>query len=69
MKTPYAGVWFVVQHFWSLEVWVGGLHLHAICRMALAALLPALMLPGLVSARAPAPAMDVLVMLQVSGGL
>lgn len=62
---PRTGVWFVLQHFWLLNISVGGLTLHALCRLALAAMLPALMIPGLVYARVPAAALDALVMLQV----
>ncbi len=62
----HAGVWFVLQHFWMLDITVGGLTLRTLCKLALAALLPALMVPGLVYAGAPAPALDALVLLQVS---
>jgi hypothetical protein len=58
----------VRQHFWFLDIAVGGLHLHTLCKLALAALLPALMVPGLVYSGASITAVDALVMLQVMGG-
>jgi hypothetical protein len=64
----FAGIWFVRQHFWFLDITVGGLHLHTLCKLALAALLPALMVPGLVYSGAPLTAVDALVMLQVRVG-
>jgi len=60
-----AGVWFVISQFWFLDIAVSGLHLHTICKMALAALLPALMVPGLVYAKAPRSVTGVVLMLQV----
>jgi len=60
------GVWFVVQHYWFLDIAVGGLHLRLLCKLALAALLPALMVPGLVYAHAPPMATGALLVLQAS---
>lgn len=60
-----AGIWFVMQHFWFLDIMVSGTHLHLLCKLALAALLPALMVPGLVYARAPPMAVGTLLVLQV----
>ncbi len=53
------------HHFWFLSISVGGMSLHSVCKLSLAALLPALMLPGLVYAGAPMTAVDALVALQV----
>jgi len=60
------GVWFVYQHFWFLDIIVGMLHLHIVCRLVLAALVPALMVPGLVQAKASKLAISTLLMLQAS---
>jgi hypothetical protein len=46
------GAWFVHHHFWFLDVRVGFVHLRTMCQLALAALAPALIIPGLVLARA-----------------
>ena len=40
--------WFVYHHFWFLDIRVGHLHLHAMCKMAAVAAIPALVVPGLV---------------------
>ncbi|EFJ42255.1 hypothetical protein VOLCADRAFT_97706 [Volvox carteri f. nagariensis] len=44
-------VWFMRHHFWFLNILVSGMQLHTICKLALAALVPALTVPGLVIAR------------------
>ena len=43
-----AAIWFVVHHFWFLDVRVGGLPVRLLCRLLLAALTPAVLLPGLI---------------------
>ncbi|KAJ9506464.1 hypothetical protein QJQ45_019460, partial [Haematococcus lacustris] len=61
------GVWFVYHHFWFLDIRLGGpgsWHLHTLCKLALAALLPALMLPGLVHAGAHIAAVELMVVAQ-----
>jgi hypothetical protein len=40
--------WFIYHHFWFLDVRLGHLHLHALCKMAAIAAVPALLIPGLV---------------------
>ncbi len=42
-----AGGWFLWQHFWFLEVSLGGMPLKNVCVLVLAAMLPAALLPGL----------------------
>lgn len=42
--------WFVHHHFWFLDIRVGFVHLHTMCQLALAALLPAVVVPGLLLA-------------------
>ncbi|GLC46128.1 hypothetical protein PLESTB_001193000 [Pleodorina starrii] len=44
-------VWFMRQHFWFLDILVSGMRLHTLCKLAVAALVPALTVPGLVIAR------------------
>lgn len=39
------------QHFWFLDILVSGMRLHTLCKLAVAALVPALTVPGLVVAR------------------
>jgi hypothetical protein len=62
------GVWFVRQHYWFLDIAVGVLHLHTACKLVLAALVPALLVPGLVSSHAPRAATGGLLVFQVRGG-
>ncbi|KAG2493679.1 hypothetical protein HYH03_008193 [Edaphochlamys debaryana] len=45
-------LWFMLQHFWFLDIVIGGFKLHTICKLAIAALVPALTVPGLIVARA-----------------
>lgn len=47
----HAGAWFVWHNYWFLDFSVGGAPLHTLVKLALAALLPALMVPGLVLAQ------------------
>ncbi|KAG2447194.1 hypothetical protein HYH02_007936 [Chlamydomonas schloesseri] len=47
-------LWFMRQHFWFLDILVSGMRLHTLCKLAVAALVPALTVPGLVVARANA---------------
>ncbi len=56
--------WFVWHHFWFLNIRVGPMHLHTLCKLALAALVPALLLPGMVLARASRSAIGALMMVQ-----
>ena len=43
-----AGVWFVYHHFWFLHTSVAGMPLQTVCKLILAAMVPAALLPGLV---------------------
>lgn len=43
------------QHYWFLDILVDGMRLHTICKLAVAALVPALLVPGLVIARVSTP--------------
>ncbi len=43
------------QHFWFLDVLVSGVHLHTLCKLVVAALVPALSVPGLLVARVGTP--------------
>jgi hypothetical protein len=56
--------WLVHQHFWFLDLRVGFVHLHTICKLALAALLPALIVPGLVLAQTGRQVVGVLMLAQ-----
>ena len=58
-------LWFVRHNFVFLDILVGTTHLHTLCGMLLVALVPAVLLPGLVAARAPKLAVGALLMLQV----
>lgn len=60
------GVWFVRQHFWFLDIIIGFTHLHTLCKLLLIALVPALLVPGLVVAQAPRHLIGALLMLQAS---
>jgi hypothetical protein len=59
------GIWFVRQHFWFLDLLVGTTHLHLLCKLLLVALVPALLVPGFMAARASGSAIGALMMLQV----
>lgn len=63
-----AGIWFVKSQFGFLDVSVGGQPLQALCFQALAALLPALLVPGLIHAKAHRPAVGALLLVQVGRG-
>jgi hypothetical protein len=41
-------VWFVYHHFWFLHTSVAGMPLQTVCKLVLAAMVPAALLPGLV---------------------
>lgn len=56
--------WFVHHHFWFLDLRVGFVHLHTVCKLALAALLPALIVPGLVLAHMGRQFVGVLMLVQ-----
>ncbi|KAF8058100.1 hypothetical protein HT031_005760 [Scenedesmus sp. PABB004] len=56
--------WLVTAHFWFLDLRVGFLHLHTLCKLALAALAPALLVPGLVLACAGRQLVGVLMLTQ-----
>ncbi len=58
--------WFVSHHFWFLDILVGGTTLQLLCKLLLAALVPAVLVPGLAAARAPRLAIGALLMLQAS---
>ncbi|MEW5314894.1 MAG: hypothetical protein WDW38_006356 [Sanguina aurantia] len=61
------GVWFVSHHFGFLDIMLGpSLHLHDLCKLVMAALVPALLVPGLVFAGASPGAVGALLMLQAS---
>ncbi|GLI61232.1 hypothetical protein VaNZ11_003532, partial [Volvox africanus] len=57
-------VWFMRQHFWFLDVLIYGMRLHTICKLAVAALVPALTVPGLVIARVNAHIVGGLLVMQ-----
>lgn len=59
-----SATWFVWHHFWFLHVRVGHVHLHTLCKMALAAVLPALLVPGLVLAGVGHQVVGVLLLIQ-----
>ena len=61
-----AAIWFVVHHFWFLDVRVGGLPVRLLCRLLLAALTPAVLLPGLIRSGASKALVSTLMLLQVS---
>lgn len=56
--------WVVHHHFWFLDVRVGFVHLHTMCKLALAALLPALVIPGLALAHTGRQLVGVLMLVQ-----
>lgn len=56
--------WMVHHHFWFLDLKVGFVHLHTVCKLALAALLPALIIPGLVLAHVGRQFVGVLMLVQ-----
>jgi hypothetical protein len=58
------GAWFVSHHFWFLDARVGHLRMRTACRLALAALAPALVVPGLVIAGVGRGAVGVLLFVQ-----
>jgi len=60
-----AAIWFVVHHFWFLDVQVGGLPVRALCQLLLAALASAVLLPGLIRSAAPKNLISALMLLQV----
>lgn len=60
-----AAIWFVVHHFWFLDVKVGGLPVRLLCRLLLAALAPAVLLPGLIRSGASKALVSTLMLLQV----
>jgi hypothetical protein len=60
-----AAIWFVVHHFWFLDVRVGGLPVRLLCRLLLAALTPAVLLPGLIRSGASKSLVSTLMLLQV----
>lgn len=49
--SPSAGLWFLWHHFFFLDIWLGHMHLKLLCGLIGAAMLPALLLPGLVHGR------------------
>ena len=64
---PSPAVWFVWHHFWFLDmVFVDGAPLRALCALVLAALLPALLVPGLVHCAAPRAPSSVLLLAQAA---
>lgn len=60
------GVWFVRQHFWFLDIVIGFTHLLTLCKLLLVALVPALLVPGLVVSQASRHTIGAMLMLQVS---
>jgi hypothetical protein len=60
-----AAIWFVVHHFWFLDVKVGGLPVRLLCRLLLAALTPAVLLPGLIRSGASKSLVSTPMLLQV----
>lgn len=63
-----AAIWFVVHHFWFLDVKVGGLPVRGLCQLLLAALAPAVLLPGLIRSGASKTLVNTLMLLQVCHG-
>lgn len=60
-----SAAWFVHHHFWFLEVLLERMALLTICKLLLAAIVPATLLPGLVLAGASKAAIGVLLVAQV----
>jgi hypothetical protein len=56
--------WFVHHHFWFLDVRVGFMHVRTLCELALAALAPALIIPGLLLEQAGRQWVGVLMLAQ-----
>ena len=56
----------MVHHFWFLDVRVGGLPVRLLCRLLLAALTPAVLLPGLIRSGASKALVSTLMLLQVT---
>jgi hypothetical protein len=56
--------WFVYHHFWFLDIKVGFVHLHTMVKLAVAGLLPALLVPGLMLAQWGCQAIGVLMFVQ-----
>ncbi|KAK9785342.1 hypothetical protein WJX73_005937 [Symbiochloris irregularis] len=48
-----SGAWFVVHHHWFLDVWLAGWSLQAVCVAIIFAMGLGLLLPGVVTTRAP----------------
>ena len=59
-----AGVWFVVHHFWFLDVELDGMSLQRLCQLLLAAMVPAVLLPGLVASRVSSSLISALLVVQ-----
>lgn len=56
--------WFIYHHFWFLDIRVGPMHLHTMCKLAFLALLPALFVPGMVVNRAYKSVIGALLLIQ-----
>ncbi len=60
-----AGVWFIWHHFWFLDIVMAGMHLQTVCMLVGGAMLPALLVPGLLAAGTPRGMIGVLMTAQV----
>eukprot|EP00798_Chlamydomonas_sp_ICE-L_P014360 gene14360-20357_t len=59
-------VWFMQQHFWFLDITIGGIDLHLMCKLVLGATVPALLVPGLVHAQSSKTSIGLLLIFQAS---
>jgi hypothetical protein len=55
----------VVHHFWFLEIWMAGFSLQTVCKLILAAMVPAVLLPGFICSGASKNAVAALLLTQV----
>ena len=53
------------HHFWFLDVWVGGLPVWGLCQLLLAALAPAVLLPGVIRSGASKTVISWIMLIQV----
>lgn len=73
LPCPFPALLLPRFHFFFLDIWLGHMHLRAMCALIVSAMLPALLLPGLVHSRAPRSLVGLLLVVQVrlcgGGGL
>ncbi|KAK9824524.1 hypothetical protein WJX72_011089 [[Myrmecia] bisecta] len=58
------GGWFVFHHFWFLDIHMEGMPLRMLCKLLLAAMVPAALLPGLIASGASRSAVSALLLCQ-----